>query len=126
MPNPTRQDIINAHDSLEELKHAALKSTERCGDTDHFLMCKDEILKVLPPRPQPTMDEIEWDDDKHLLTEAEHSGWGKVVMLSDDVDGYNYIEVLRKYHGKNKRDYAHAEDLTPTERKFTLMEANNE
>lgn len=126
MPNPTRQDIINAHDSLEELKCAALKSADFCGDTDHFLMCKDEILKVLPPRPQPTMDEIEWDDNKHLLTEADHSVWGKVVMLSDDVDGYNYIEVLRKYHGKNKRDYAHAEDLTPTGRKFALKEANNE
>lgn len=42
------------------------------------------------------MDEVEWDDDKHLLTEADRSVWGKVVMLSDDVDGYDYIEVLRK------------------------------
>mgnify|MGYP007068006763 CR=1 FL=1 len=44
------------------------------------------------------MGEVEWDDVKHLLTEAEHSGWGKVVMLSDDVDGYDYIEAVSYTH----------------------------
>ena len=126
MPNPTRQEIIAAHEALEDLDDTACNLVEDQDDKDLWELWKKRILAALPPRPQPTMAEIEWDDNKHLLTEADHSGWGKVVMLSDDVDGYDYIEVLRKYHGKNKRDYAHAEDLTPTGRKFALKEANNE
>lgn len=120
MTTPTRQDIINAHDSLEELKRAALKSADFCGDTDHFLMCKDEILKVLPPRPQPTMDEVEWDDDEHFLAEAEHSAWGKVIMIDYD-EGLE--RILYICDGKpNSFGLSSPDLLTPTGRRFTLTE----
>ena len=124
MPNPTRQDIINAHDSLEELKCAALKSADFCGDTDHFLMCKDEILKALPPRPQPTMAEIEWNDDKHCLAEAKLDGGSKVIMLGEEPDGT--ISVFHPGPVRYRGGTVIPDYLTPTGRKFALKEANNE
>ena len=34
MTNPTRQEIIDAHDSLENLGHMAWNGAEFCGDTE--------------------------------------------------------------------------------------------
>ncbi|MDK7047775.1 hypothetical protein QP324_04190 [Corynebacterium sp. UMB0012] len=120
MTTPTRQDIINAHDSLEELKRAALKSADFCGDTDHFLMCKDEILKVLPPKPRPTMDEVEWDDGEHFLAEAEQNIHGQVIMLGLDENGLIEYFVPR-FHAQ-RYDAARPDTLTPTGRRYTLTE----
>ena len=96
MPNPTRQEITDAHEALSNLAAFASRYVEDMVEMNQTLGWNETIKAALPPKPQPTMAEIEWDDDKHLLTEADHSVWGKVVMLSDDVDGYDYIEVLRK------------------------------
>lgn len=119
--NPTRQEIINAHEALEELKNVALSAADFCGDTEKFLMWKNEILKVLPPKPQPTMDDIEWDDDKHYLAEAEHSVFGKVIMLNQ-ILSMGAIEILA-----NDKDGSHiyqvgACNLTPTGKSYTLTE----
>jgi len=54
MSNPTRQETINTH----------------------------ETVNVLPPESQPTMAEIKWDDNKHCLAEAIHEYRGRVVMLT--------------------------------------------
>ena len=123
MANPTRQEILEAHDALGELDATAWRSAEDQDEMQLIDAWKKRILKALPPKPQPTMAEIEWDDDKHLLAEAEHSCWGKVVMLNDD-EGI-CIEVLRKRHGKDVRDYARDNELTPTGRKYELKEINN-
>ena len=72
MPNPTRAQILNAHEALEELKNVALSAADFCGDTEKYLAWKSEIIAALPPKPAPTMAEVEWDDDKHYLAEAEH------------------------------------------------------
>ena len=64
MPNPTRQEIISAHETLETL---CARVPE---DTPAYSM-KSLILAALPPKPQPTMAEIEWDEDEHLFAEAE-------------------------------------------------------
>lgn len=106
--NPNRQDIINAYDSLEELKNAALKSADFCGDIDHFLMCKDEILKVLPSKPEPTMAEIGWDDDDHYLAEAEHPIYGPVIMTSEGMTP-GTIHII---HHNNE---AHCLEVKPSE-----------
>lgn len=80
MPNPTRQEIIDAHDALGELRALAESNPPR-HDT-HAEKLEGHIFAALPPLPQPTMAEVEWDDDKHYLAEAEHIDWGKVVMLA--------------------------------------------
>lgn len=71
---PTRQDIIDAHDALEEL----------CDRLPATRAAKLDILKALPPRPKPTMAEIDWDDSQHYLAEAEHEMHGPVVMLTEE------------------------------------------
>lgn len=120
MTDPTRQDIINAYDSLEELKKAALKTAEFCDDTEHFLMCEHEILKALPPRPQPTMADIEWNNEKHYLAEAQHDVHGQVIMvgLSSDKLIEFFVPSLRDH----KCDVDHPDTLTPTGHTFELKE----
>lgn len=118
---PTRQEIIEAHNALEELKNVALSAADFCGDTEKFLMWKDEILKALPPKPQPTMAEIEWDDDKHYLAEAEHCSLGKVVMLSKICGGEEIYYIRQGFKGE-LLTFASPDKLTPTGRRYVLQE----
>lgn len=121
MSNPTRQQIINAHEALEELKNVALSAADFCGDTEKYLAWKSEILAALPPLPQPTMAEVEWDDDKHYLAEAEHAIWGKVIMFFRDVDEGN---IFVKTQSKEDQHFLYGtpEYLTPTGKRYTLTE----
>lgn len=85
MSQPTRQEIIRAHEALSDLTYLADKYiTSTLGGLDETRKLRQSILAALPPKPQPTMAEVEWDDDKHYLAEAEHVDWGKVVMLYYD------------------------------------------
>ena len=106
MSNPTRQEIIEAHEALEALSKRSL-------GTRYVEMA---ILKALPPRPQPTMAEIEWDDDLHYLAEAEFDGYGPSIMLWETTS--NCISVIT---GGLVRP-ALPEDLTPTGKRYTLTE----
>ena len=77
MSNPTRQEIIEAYRELDMLlAHYDDYNSERVPE------CRAIIEKALPPRPQPTMAEIEWDDDKHYLAEAEHADGYKIGRAS--------------------------------------------
>ena len=121
MTNPTRQQIINAHEALEELKNVALSAADFCGDTENYLAWKSEILAALPPLPQPTMAEVEWDDEKHYLAEAEHPGWGKVIMLGMTPDS-KVVRTLTKKDGAFHFPIVPPKSLTPTGRRYTLTE----
>lgn len=121
MTNPTRQQIINAHEALEELKNVALSAADFCGDTENYLAWKSEILAALPPLPQPTMAEVEWDDEKHYLAEAEHPGWGKVIMLGMTPDS-KVVRTLTKKDGAFHFPSVPPKSLTPTGRRYTLTE----
>nr|DAQ55630.1 MAG TPA: hypothetical protein [Caudoviricetes sp.] len=120
MPNPTRQQIINAHEALEELKNVALSAADFCGDTEKYLAWKSEIIAALPPKPALTMNEIEWDDDKHYLAEAEHLQFGKVIMLGLNV--YDQIDFIAPSRYASRYKDAPLEDLTPTGKRYTLTE----
>ncbi|MDV2415955.1 hypothetical protein RAE07_11625 [Corynebacterium kefirresidentii] len=121
MPNPTRAQILNAHEALEELKNVALSAADFCGDTEKYLAWKSEIIAALPPKPQPTMNEIEWDDNKHYLAEAEHPTFGKVIMLFQNVDTGNIFVNFYK-DGERNLVYGTPEYLTPTGKRYTLTE----
>ena len=112
MPNLTRKEIIYAHDGLDILCERADKS----APSD---VLKNYILKALPPRPQPTMNEIEWDDEKHYLAEAEHPDWGKVVMLRESALTI-FVQPIEKRMGDIH--VARVEELTPTGKRYTLTE----
>ncbi|MDK8505575.1 hypothetical protein [Corynebacterium accolens] len=121
MTDPTRQEILDAYSALEELKNVALSAADFCGDTEKFLMWKNEILKALPPKPQPTMAEIEWDDDKHYLAEAERVDGAKVAMLKP-MRLYPQIKCLAFDGGDFCIDYPDPDDLIPTGKRYTLTE----
>ena len=111
MPNPTRQEIIDAYAALYVL----------CDSLPATRAAKEAILAALPPKPQPTMAEVEWDDDKHCLREAEHPEYGKVIMLSH-INYCNQIAVLWSGNRKYIDLCVAPEDLTPTGKRYTLTE----
>ena len=114
MPNPTRQEIIRAHEELEKL----------CERLPATRAAKESILKALPPKPQPTMAEVEWDDDKHYLAEAEHGTYSGVVMLSKNALS-GTVRVLAKIGDINDVRTVEAVELTPTGKRYTLTEVQD-
>lgn len=119
MPNPTRQEIIDAHDALGELRALAESNPPR-HDT-HAEKLEGHIFAALPPLPQPTMAEVEWDNDKHYLAEAEHPDFRKVIML-----GYDPLSVLIRITRPKENgalwQTAEPGNLTPTGKRYTLTE----
>lgn len=108
---PTHQEIIAAYDALNEL----------CDRVPATRAAKKSILRVLPPKPRPTMAEIEWDQDEHYLAEAEclYSGHrGQVIMLTPTGD--HEIKCFRKSNGYTFT--THSYFLEPTGKRYTLTE----
>ena len=108
---PTHQEIIAAYDALNEL----------CDRAPATRAAKESILRVLPPKPQPTMAETQWDEDKHYLAEAEclYSGHrGRVIMLTPTGEGG--IKCFRKSNGYTFT--AHSYFLEPTGKRYALTE----
>ena len=108
-PQPTREDIIAAHEALEKL----------CDRLPATRAAKESILRALPPKSQLTMAEVEWDDDKHYLAEAESESGVKVVMLSQNRD---FIRCIQPPNAGDVVIGVPSEDLTPTGRCYTPTE----
>lgn len=119
MASPTRQEIIDAHEALEELYYAAC-ALNLHGSHDTEEEWHSAILKVLPPKPRPTMAEVEWDDDLHYLAEATHLVYETVLMLGQDRDGV--IKFLALNRADSKTVWGQPECLTPTGKRYTLTE----
>ena len=120
MPNPTRQEIIRAHEAADNLAELAAHPMSYATDAEVANDYRETILAALPPKPQPTMAEVEWDDDKHYLAEAEESSLGTVVMLMKRKDGF--IELTMKPYTFPLRACTLPENLTPTGKRYTLTE----
>lgn len=111
MANPTRQEILEAYAALRKLSllaedlAATVEEEARQAWNYH-----DSILAVLPPKPEPTMAEIGWDNDNYYLAEAEHSAYGLVIMIGEGV-APETIRVVRA--GGNVCEVADG-DLMPT------------
>lgn len=118
MTNPTHQEIINAHEALKYLIAYDLADAYTEADVEEVNEREHLIRKFLPPIPQPTMAEVEWDDDKHYLAEAEHPDYGKVIMLFK-----NRLDWISCFY--QERSALFSEDpslLTPTGERYTLTE----
>lgn len=75
--------IINAHNALNELDYNAQKEAKSPDEEQYITTWRETIRETLPPKPTPTMADIEWDDDKHFLAEAEHPIYGTVIMIDE-------------------------------------------
>ena len=113
MPNPTRQEILDAYNTLEAL----------CARLPATRAAKASILAALPPKPKPTMAEIKWDDDKHYLAEAEHPDFGKVIMLG--LNAYSMIDFFAPERYASRFKDTHPANLTPTGKRYTLTEVQD-
>ena len=115
MSNPTCENIIEAHKALTNLlKLASGKSTAAAIFNERI------VRDALPPKPQPTMAEIKWDDDKHYLAEATHPAYGTVLMLGQDID--DTIKFLALNRAASKTFWDNPEQLTLTGKRYTLTE----
>ena len=119
--NPTRQEIIDAHQALETFAAHGYMSAMDKKDEDATRKREEAIRKLLPPIPHPTMNDIDWDDEKHYLAEAEHTSLGKVVMLSKIREGGEIYYIRRGFEGK-LLTLASPDTLTPTGRRYILQE----
>lgn len=117
MSEPTRKEVIDAHKALEELYDWAL---EWAGTRAHSRY--GVIHDALPPKPEPTMEGIEWDEYEHFLAEAEHPEHGKVVMIVKDIYNGNIGFLFKDEDNDNDFLFTAPENLTPTGKKYVLLE----
>lgn len=130
MTSPTRQEIIKAHEALLELSGLAEELAVTEVETRQAWKYHAYILAALPPRPQPTMADVEWDNDKHYLAEAEHPYFGKVIMLGEGpLSGCIRITRFKENSGPKNHalwQIAESETLTLTGRRYTLTEVQDD
>lgn len=108
---PSRREITTAYEALETLTDTCIHGSEQAEEL------RELVLRVLPPRPNPTMAEITWDEDEHYLAEALHPVYGKVLMqnigLTGDWIGFAY------WNGEDvEYCVAGLEELEPTGRHY--------
>ena len=114
MTNPTREEIQTAHEALETLTNTCIHSADQAEELQEL------VLRALPPKPRPTMEDVEWDDDVHYLAEAESDLFGTVIMLAKNEDGH--IEFFDPKSKTSRTDESLTRTLTPTGRRYTLTE----
>ena len=120
---PTRQEIIEAHQVVKDYIEHELDVAHNEADIKEALRRDELLLKFLPPLPRPTMNDIKWDDNEHFLAEAEHPNWGKVVMLYEFDE---FISFMQTSDGPKVALSDVKERFTPTGRRYTLKEIDND
>ena len=80
---------------------------------------------ILANTTPPTMAEVEWDDDKHYLAEAEHPEYGKVIMFGKNFF-FGHIRIMRTKEKGALWIFAEPESLTLTGKRYTLTEVQDD
>lgn len=118
---PAREEILDAFEALHSLTEFAILHSADWKEEGEMRKCCVRIIQALPEKPRPTMAEIEWDDEKHYLAEAEHCSLGKVVMLSKICGGEEIYYIRQGFKGE-LLTFASPGKLTPTGRRYVLQE----
>ncbi|WP_295807351.1 hypothetical protein [uncultured Corynebacterium sp.] len=106
MPNPTRQEILDA-----QLARQWAEWNKSCEVSSPEIQAAANF--ILANTPAPTMAEVEWDDDEHHLAGANtHTGLD-VVMMRDAADK----DCIYTNLGEIPRDW-----LTPNRKRYELRE----
>lgn len=122
MPNLNQKQMNEVLEALEELRSYA-----HAGEGDKANNPYQRILEMLSSKPVPaiTMAEIEWHNDEHVLAEAEHSIYGKVIMLYPTInDEISILDI--KEDGQVVHFSVYPEHLTPTGRHYTPEEGKDD
>lgn len=114
MTNPTRQEIIDA-----QLARQWAEWNKSCEVSSPETQAAANF--ILAHTTPPTMADVEWDDEKHYLAEAEHCSLGKVVMLSKICGGEEIYYIRQGFKGE-LLTFASPDKLTPTGRRYVLQE----
>lgn len=118
MTNPTRQEIINA-----QLARQWAEWNKSCEVSSPEIQAAANF--ILAHTTPPTMADVEWDEDKHYLAEAEHPEYGQVVML-----GKNFFFGRIRIMSTKEKDalwiLAEPESLTPTGKRYALTEVQDD
>lgn len=130
-PQPfSREEIKRAHKTLQDVFNAACYSldTEE-QESELWKELKNNVLRFLPPEPEPTMADRAWDSRKHYLAEATlynddsvsgYSAIGKVVMLKEvDDDTITAMNISMPILGVS--DYS-KDMLVPTGKYYKVVE----
>lgn len=118
MTQSTRQEIIDA-----QLARQWAEWNKSCEVSSPEIQAAANF--ILAHTTPPTMAEVEWDADKHYLAEAEHPEYGKVTMLRPYLIGGK----VRIFFEKDEVIYSPlvlAKNLTPTGRRYTLTEVQDD
>lgn len=114
MSQPTREEIIRAHETLNDISIFLYAKGELGADTIKYII--NTLEKSLLPKPKRTMAEIQWDNEEHYLAEAETEDGIKVVMLSQNGD---FIRCIQPPNAGDVVMGLPKKDLTPTGRYYT-------
>jgi len=122
--SPTRQEIHDAHEALDALisytkSYGAVTGISETETQEITQKLHQDIATFLPPIPEPTMNEIEWDDDKHHLAEAEDEHGIRMIMVSDELD---FIRCMQPPNAGGIVLGVPKKDLTPTGRRYVLQD----
>lgn len=124
MSTPTRKQIIDAHDALLELIRLAEELAVTEVEARQAWRYHAYIRAALPPKPQPTMADVEWDDEKHYLAEAKSLFHGNVVMIEKDTED-GLIQCISA-GGIGGVFVTPPEALTLTGKRYTLTEVQDD
>ncbi|AMO89710.1 hypothetical protein WM42_2008 [Corynebacterium simulans] len=111
MPNPARQEILDA-----QLARQWAEWNKSCEVSSPEIQAAANF--ILANTTPPTMAEVEWDDDKHFLAEAENALGMRFLMVCKH-DSFN-IRCLGSSTLQGR--IIGAEFLTPTGKRYTLTE----
>lgn len=93
---PTRQEIIDAHQALETFAaHGYMSAMDR-KDEDATRKREEAIRSFLPPLPRVTLNDIFWVVSELLFAEVENIESGELgILLAYDVmpDGEKFMYV---------------------------------
>ncbi|WP_284850083.1 hypothetical protein [Corynebacterium rhinophilum] len=112
MTNPTRQEIIDA-----QLARQWAEWNKSCEVSSPEIQAAANF--ILAHTTPPTMAEIEWDDDKHHLAEAEDEHGIRMIMVSDELD---FIRCMQPPNVGGIVLGVPKKDLTPTGRRYVLQD----
>lgn len=123
--NPTRQEIIDAHDALDTFisytkSYEATTGVGEAETQEIIQKLHKDIATFLPPIPPVTLNDIPWDVDELLFAEVEHieSGERGILVAHDAMPNIgHFIYVL--HDGKQIHRYSPGL-LTLTGEKYNL------